>query len=547
DPLGLTAKKIQLFELMIALKERGLVIVNWPLGIRQFSALHLNSFQIPGGQLQLLLLSKEHQPGYICYITSYNEVPSLREIVREEFNDHTDRQQEPRVVTDSKCPCQLAACSPIQLSRFVRGDEVVFENASANPPTVGKRSQDVLDNPPPLVNKRHRTSAQDPLAGALTPRVPAAMESATEALSDDSDDLYVQVPIRRKAIPRDEVQGLAPDNAQPTTGVSAPDNSQGIARPSAISSPAAVLLPQPTGVPIDNNDNSLTGHLVCVLNMVWISQTLVTRGGWDMDYSNGLIEQLFDKFIPQHPPFPPASEKEWSSVFEAAQAAGINGDWLKIRLKAWITEIQNQEIISISEVILISQAFGSLLTVANVIMQGEALVNMQTTVLKWWLGMISLTSSDADFGRACRILWGAHSRNTVSDEDRDEIIKVPVQHSEPRVPNYLSNLISQLCVQWYQNNCSPITSESTKISFIFQASRRTEAERAMGATGVQPRGTKVHSWALNLAKNTTLVRRVQNAAAADASDVEDCGAGTRRLTDLEERSEKPVPIESLFR
>ncbi|KZS88419.1 hypothetical protein SISNIDRAFT_552663 [Sistotremastrum niveocremeum HHB9708] len=413
------------------LHKKGLVLINWPYGIRPFfekraaeltgteMARLIKAFLHPNPASRIQLVSRHHfsrdtQPGYISYISSFHEDPRQRQIIDEDYNETLIIPSEPIIVTPplGRCRCHLSSCRPVDLSGWINFDnKVVIPNSIQEPEPVqtSKRTSDHLE-PVDNEEKRRRTvdrvMPKTRLASGSMPLKTWASDGSCRILpksqptnSDDSGSSHSSSSEISDRSPNTTlVDGIAGSSKQPIDTI------------------------EPTQSVIDLTTQPTPSQQISYA-MIAIRAIRDPNVNIDLVGKERMVWTILDglECIPSTPTFPPATENAWSDIVELASSHILDSDWLPDRLMRWFCHILEICTVSIEDIVVTIRAVRKLLHVTNVPLKQKVIDEVERLIIQWWVNLVPSGTSRSVYNRAWCLLGELSDLREVTFQDEDTI------------------------------------------------------------------------------------------------------------------------------
>lgn len=365
--------------------------------------------------LILYPVSRDTQPGYISYISSFHEDPRQRQIIDEDYNETLVVPSEPMIVTPplGHCRCHLSSCRPVDLSGWInRDNKVVVPNSVQEPEPVqtSKRTSDHLE-PVDNEEKRRRTvervMPKTRLASGSMPLKTWASDGSSRILHKSHDITSNGSGPSHSASP-----AKSSDHSPDTTLV---DGIADLCQQPADASSSAQSVIDLTTHPTPSQQISYA--------LIAIRAIRDPNVNIDLDGKQEMIRKILDSLecIPSVPTFPPLTENAWSDIAELASSHIVDLDWLPDRMVRWCCHILKISTVAMKDIVVTVRAVRRLLHVANIPSKQKFVDELEEHILQWWINLVPPGTPRSVYNRAWCLLGELSDAREVTFEDEDII------------------------------------------------------------------------------------------------------------------------------
>ncbi|KZT31873.1 hypothetical protein SISSUDRAFT_1038134 [Sistotremastrum suecicum HHB10207 ss-3] len=418
DPLGQQCLPWKT-KLQTMLHDAGLVIINWPYGTRRFNdaerdrpicrtlkerTLILTAAMHPNPASRLMVVSRHHfpsgsEPAYINYRTSYSETATDRTVSDEDFFVVPSSRPIIKRYKDGECPCALSTCSPPDLvtcQQILNGQYV----GGVGGPTIG--------------------DAREPSPCHDSDATSSDLESADESQPENAASSHRSQPAaaKKRRAPGTDSEAKRPrtrrriEFAQDAQNVAEATRSGEDAPSSGEDDEVVEVAAASAGAKVDISTATKYANE---------ARRLAKKSGASLKAVKQLVDEIYAKHIPKHPPFPPDGPKDWADVYISAKSAGVDSVWLSERMLGWISKILARDTVPLSVIVRVSRALKNLALALGDDTHLEYLEKVNQASRKWWLGSITLSSSASQFANAMTVLLEANARGEINFQEQQEI------------------------------------------------------------------------------------------------------------------------------
>ncbi|KZS88418.1 hypothetical protein SISNIDRAFT_459898 [Sistotremastrum niveocremeum HHB9708] len=462
DSLHRSRTKVPHYSLQNELREHGLVIINWPYGVRAAFSVRaaastyfemkrlIRAFLHPNPASRAQVVSRHHfppgtHPGYISYVSSFDEDPRKRIVVDEDYMHEDPLPPLVRHRPVGQCLCHLATCNPLDLSDFINernelvdpepnedlGPKHPEKRASEDLPSPSRRSKQKSDPQPPpplplnsdpgtrlpnhtLAAAKWANLASDGLSLVLnhmpTSDVPSGAPSMPLAASSPSPPLQSNVlegnGVEADAAPHGSPHPLSDDNSAPVRAA------ERIASP-----PSVIDLCSSSPEPFDPADP--TEELSEAMTNVRSIQKLTIDNRDKEEFASKILNKL--SCIPPTPVLPPLTESDWSDVVQLAKIHHVDEAWFRNRMKQWISHLLKISVVPLKHLAVTVRATQKLVQALKPHFGSKFDHEIKGRILMWWINVIQPGASRRTYNEAWCLLGELSDLHDLTCEDADKI------------------------------------------------------------------------------------------------------------------------------